>query len=312
MVESPSTEISLTTPSEDANPLLKDGNNVEDGPAITLVRQKPITSKIRITLRHLKAQAGKLSMWRGLVPFMFYNVCHHVLTNLLNAVLPRIIPGAVLVYSAISAVLLVRLHAAWTHTVISMPSNKRFWQRMPAPSSWRLLALPAAVKACAGYVSLYVALGFVYILRLDHLDGNKMSAYKGGDWFLLALRVSSLVAVVLLCALFIILPATVTLVRVEASLLPEEDETIVPFDRSFGGKVVPSILGGTGAIGFVDAWRSFNWEARRRLVKLYVKVSAIMFAVSTIFMLVAAFEIFIIIGPAIKSMIAEAQRQNQM
>jgi len=310
MVESPSADIALTNPPEDADPLMKNGDNAEEGPAITLVRQKPITAKIRTTLHHLKSQAGWASKWRGLVPFIFYNVCHAFLTNLLDAVLPRFFPGRLFVYSSLSAVALARVHAAWTYAVISMPSNKRFWQRMPPASSWRQLALPAAVKACAGYVSLYVAMGFVYVLRLNRLNGNELSNYKGVDWFLLALRVSSLVAVVLFSALFIILPATVTLVRVEASLLPEDDETIVPFDRSFSGKVVPTILGGTGAIGFVDAWRSFNWEARRRLVKLYIKISFIMFAVTLVMLHVLVFEVWAVMGPAIKSMIAEAQRQN--
>ena len=43
----------------------------------------------------------------------------------------------------------------------------------------------------------------------------------------------------LMLALFVGLqiPATVTMVRVAASMLPEEDETIVSFDRTFGGKV---------------------------------------------------------------------------
>ncbi|KAF2493364.1 hypothetical protein BU16DRAFT_619702 [Lophium mytilinum] len=309
-IESPSAEIALTSPSEDADPLMKKGDaNVEEnaGPNVTLVRQKPITAGIRTTLRHLVAQAGIFSRWRGLAPFIFYNFTHAFLTNLMDAVIPHFIPGRLFIFSSISAVLLARIHAAWTHTVISMPSNKRFWRRIPPASSWRQLALPAAVKSCAGYASLYVAVGFVYVLRLNRIDGNALSTYKGVDWFLLALRVSSLVAVVLLSALFIILPATVTLVRVEASALPEEDETIVAFDRSFGGKVVPTILGGTGAIGFVDAWRSFNWEARRRLVWLYVKISLVMFTVTLVFAHILAFEVWAVMGPAVRKMVADAQ-----
>ncbi|KAF2812515.1 uncharacterized protein BDZ99DRAFT_461188 [Mytilinidion resinicola] len=311
MVESPSAEIALTSPPEDADPLMKNDGNVEEnaGPNVTLVRAKPITSKIRTTLRHLKSQAGPLSKWRGLVPFIFYNFTHAFVTKILDAVIPGFIPGRFFIFSSLSAVLLARVHAAWTHTVISMPSNKRFWRRMPPASSWRQLALPAAVKACAGYASLYVAVGFVYVLRLNRLNGNELATYKGVDWFLLALRVTSLVAVVLLSALFVTLPAIVTLVRVEASLLPEDSECIVPFDRSFAGKVVPAILGGSGAIGFVDAWRSFNWEARRRLVFLYVKITLVMFAVMIILMPIMVFEIWVVMGPALQKLVADAQGQ---
>ena len=39
-------------------------------------------------------------------------------------------------------------------------------------------------------------------------------------------------------------------------MLPDEDEAIVPFDRSFGGKVVPAILGGSGKLSIRDAWKT--------------------------------------------------------
>lgn len=301
MVESPSADISLTTPSdEDADPLMKNNGNadVEDGPAITLIRNKPITSSIRSTLRHLKTEAGSLSKWRGIVPFVAWSWAHTFIANIFDAILPRFLPGRILVFAAGAAVICAPLHAAWTHTVISMPSNKPFWQRITPKSSWKVLALPAAVEAVAVYVSIYVTIGFFYILRLDRLNGDGLvSDYKGtGDWILLAMRFASLIAAALLAACFIILPATVTLVRVEASLLPEEDETIVPFDRSFAGKVVPTILGGSGAIGFLDAWRSFNWEARRRLIKLYVKITAIMFVITFVMMTVLGFELWLTVS----------------
>jgi hypothetical protein len=311
MVESPSADISLSATPEEANPLKGNGEEEESqGPQITLVRQKPITSNIRTTLRHLRAQAGRLSKWRGLGAFIVYSMAEGVLINIVDAVIPQFIPGRILIFSALVGVIIAPLHAAWTHTVISMPSNKRFWHRITPKSVWRQLALPAAVKAVAGYTALYVCIGFFYILRLHKVNGNSFSDYKGVDYFLLALRFTALIVVALLAALFIVLPATVTLVRVEASLLPEDDETIVPFDRSFAGKVVPTILGGTGAVSFIDAWKSFNWEARRRLVKLYAKISFIMFAVMLVMAHVIVFEAWIVIGPAIKKMMADAQQMG--
>jgi hypothetical protein len=40
-------------------------------------------------------------------------------------------------------------------------------------------------------------------------------------------------------------PADVTLTRVQASLLPDIEETIVPFDQTFCEKVVPEVIGGS-------------------------------------------------------------------
>ena len=81
-------------------------------------------------------------------------------------------------------------------------------------------------------------------------------------------------------ALAILLPASVTLTRIEAALLPEDQETIVPFDRS-------SVLGdldlqtrGACRSVFVEAWKSFEPAARLRLIKLYVKMFSLQVAIA--------------------------------
>jgi hypothetical protein len=94
----------------------------------------------------------------------------------------------------------------------------------------------------------------------------------------------------------LVLPADVTLTRVQASLLPDAEETIVPFDRSFGGKVIPEIVGGSGVLSMLDAWKSFDWSSRIRLVKAYAKIYALQILVSFFFGLCLAAEMFLIAG----------------
>jgi len=108
----------------------------------------------------------------------------------------------------------------------------------------------------------------------------------------------SSIIVFLMFALFVLLeiPATVTVVRVAASMLPEEYETIVPFDRSFGGKVTPSIVGGAGKIGMLEAWKTFTWPSRVRLLKLVIKVFAILVAVWLSFSMVLIAEAHLLFG----------------
>jgi hypothetical protein len=63
------------------------------------------------------------------------------------------------------------------------------------------------------------------------------------------------------------MPAEVIFIRVAASMLPSDDEVIIPFDRSFGGRVTPEAVGGSGKIGNLDAWRSFHRDSRARFIK---------------------------------------------
>jgi hypothetical protein len=75
----------------------------------------------------------------------------------------------------------------------------------------------------------------------------------------------------LLLLLLLVVPASIIVVRMQAFLLPETDEVIVPFDKTFGGKVVSESMGGNNKLSMLDAWRSFTWPALFRLLKTYVK-----------------------------------------
>jgi len=68
----------------------------------------------------------------------------------------------------------------------------------------------------------------------------------------------------------------------------------VPFDRSFGGKVVPEIVGGTGVLGIRDAWSTFDWASRVRLIKTYAKVILLQVLLVIVFTGVLIFEVFVV------------------
>ena len=94
----------------------------------------------------------------------------------------------------------------------------------------------------------------------------------------------------------ITIPALVTMVRVAASMLPEEDETIVEFDRTFQGRTTPEILGGQNKIGITEAWKSFPRASRVRLLKLMAKVAAISAAAWLVFVMVMVAETHLLLG----------------
>jgi hypothetical protein len=297
MVESPMAAITVSPSTHEPSDKEDEKETLlETGPTITLVNQKPITSSIRATVRHLVANAGRYARFRGFHIHILYTFLAGIVSTFFNGALP-FIPGRPIVVAAITGAILANVHAVWTHKVVGMPSEQTMWQRMPSKSHWKTLAVPATINAVMPYVSLYLSAGVAMLMNLHNLEQEKITSCAA--WTGLAVRILTLFVFVIVCTLFLCLPAMVTLIRIEASLLPEDQDTIVPFDRTFGGKVVGKVMGGTGVVGFLDAWRSFNWEARRRLIKLFFKNFFIMFGVIVFAIHVLAFEIMVFLGPAV-------------
>jgi len=135
------------------------------------------------------------------------------------------------------------------------------------------------------------------LARINPGNGFKLSPSTGPSTTRgLAFKSLSVIALVIILSFLLVLPANVALTRVQASLLNDSEETIVPFDRSFGGKVVPEIVGGSGVVSIVDAWRTFDWSSRLRLLKAYGKVLVLQSLMSTLFGLTIFIELGLIIG----------------
>jgi hypothetical protein len=309
MVESPMAAITVSPSTHE--PSAKEGEKetlLETGPTITLVNQKPITSSIRGTLRHLVANAGRFARFRGFRINVLYSLLAGLTTTFFSGALPNM-PGQAVLSAAITGALLANVHAAWTHKVVGMPTEKSLWQRIPSKAHWKTLAVPATIATVMPYVSVYLSAGVAMLMGLHKLEQEKITSCA--QWTGLVVRMLILFVFVITCTLFLCIPAMVTMIRIEASILPEDQDTIVPFDRTFGGKVVSQMMGGTGVVGFLDAWRSFNWEARRRLIKLLAKNFFIMFGIIVVVVHVIAFEVFAIMGPAVGKLMAQMKHDME-
>jgi hypothetical protein len=128
------------------------------------------------------------------------------------------------------------------------------------------------------------------------MDPQAAAGMSGREKHLAVWKGLSIIVVAIILGFLIVIPALASFTRVQASLLSDDQESIVPFDRTFGGKVVPEILGGSGVVGLLDAWKTFDWNARVRLVKAYVKFIAMQMALTFLFLGIAVSEIFIIVG----------------
>jgi hypothetical protein len=161
---------------------------------------------------------------------------------------------------------------------------------------WKKVAAPTAVLAIAEQLSVYLPIYLAIVTGITDQKPEDVANMTGGQRTAMAFQGIGIFIFGLVLAFLIVIPANVTLTRVQASLLSDAEETIVPFDRSFGGKVIPEIVGGTGVIGMLDAWKTFDWASRIRLIKTYVKVFAMQFAVTILFALVLVAQIFMIVG----------------
>jgi hypothetical protein len=283
-------------------------------PEVLLVKHTPITSSIRRTINHLRAHYGYLSRFRGLT--LFACLCIGRLFIIQFFGIPAFMNNWIgfCIASILADLVLARWEMTWIHVVISEPTPKKWWRRAPPLNTWVKIAPAVALRSVAGQISkilpVVVGMSFGTVKRMRNPD------FEPSRGELNAACAQSLFIFILAIALTILvqLPASVILVRVAASMLPEENETVVPFDRSFGGKVTPAIIGGQGKIGMVEAWKSFDWASRVRLVKLMAKIVAIMIALWILLIVVTILEAHLIIGSknmkAVMSAIAERMNHH--
>ena len=303
IVEQPETNVVL-----EVDPLGEDeqGTKATDGllaSEVVVTKTRPVTSKIRTAFAHLRARAGKGSRFRGLGIYIVYGMLKNMAAAFFASAIPTHI-GRALGFVA-AEVLLCQFEMTWYQIVISEPSPKAWYRRILPRKYWGKVAPAALLKSVAAQLTIGLPAAMLCLskpvreimrdpsYRLDKAELHQVAAVFIGaaiSWFTL---------------LFLVyVPAYVTMVRVSASMLPEEDETIVPFDRSFGGKVTPMIVGGSGKIGLLDAWKTFSWEARRRFIGLMAKVVAISTAVTVLFCMVLSAEVALFADSQTKELLA--------
>ncbi|CAG8152344.1 unnamed protein product, partial [Penicillium nalgiovense] len=219
---------------------------------------KPITTKLRTTIRHLRARAGFWSPFRG---FEISLISSFTLACLLS--FTRACSSSILV-EIVAQFCIGMLLAPWkmllVHLVISEPSPKCFYQRIPGYRAWIKIAPAAAFQEIpiSAYKLLQRAIETVNWCNLDSFLDLLIGTGSSSAIRVLIPPVVVYLAVIVTRAIFI---------RVAASMLPEEDKPIIPFDRSFGGKLKPSIRGSNGCLTLSDAWVTFDWPSRIRFTK---------------------------------------------
>ncbi|KAI5844367.1 hypothetical protein DFP73DRAFT_51074 [Morchella snyderi] len=240
---------SIETPPAISLPLDTDNRKAADILGIS-DRQQYVTSSIRGTLKHLRTQAGVLSAWRGFGASFVYYLATASVANILHGFLGASLPAS-LVIVVLSTLLLARFSLAVTHIIISRPQ----------PTWWikRVLAIPwsSARKTLPAMTHLALAQWATY----------KLLALASNDESSLPIKVS-MALLNFAMNLFVVLPLWIILVRVQASLLPDTQEAIVSFDRTFGKE-------GSDVLSFKEAAKSFKCKGWQRMAMLVGKMVGI-------------------------------------
>lgn len=179
----------------------------------------------------------------------------------------------------ITEVIMANITLVWIHRVISKPSKSWWIKRIPNFESWRAFAPIVAVRAFVVQLSHFLPL-YLGLARIDymHLILFSLPGSLIDSWPMLSRSVAWLLLSFVLTVI-VEAPVMVIMTRVGASLLPADVETIVPFDRTFDGKIVPGGSGGGGHIGMLDAWRTLSWTSRIRFAKLVARAVGVMFTI---------------------------------
>jgi hypothetical protein len=169
--------------------------------------------------------------------------------------------------------------------MIAEPNSKSWFRRMVPRKQCKAILLPTVAFAVAQQVTVLMPIAVAFALGIPQEMHNQEFDFMSRDvspaeaaYYAFALLSIPLTAIFV--ALAILLPASVTLTRIEAALLPEDQETIVTFDRS-------SVLGnfdlqtrGACRSVFLQAWKSFEPAARLRLIKLYTKMFSLQIVIA--------------------------------
>ncbi|KAK0745064.1 hypothetical protein B0T21DRAFT_281163 [Apiosordaria backusii] len=276
--------IPINDPASDDDNINKANNNNGDAAP----RTKPITASLRATHRTLQSIAGFRSQFRGLGCALFLGFVTIMLSGIFSMI-PILGNLCVLLLTS-------QLNTALTHIIITHPrpagaSGRTFFSRLPA---WRRNLVATYQPILFYWVSVHAAIILPGLLAkligLSPLDDNNQ--LKEGISGVEIAQLICVSGVFLGLNLLLVVPAHVALVRIQATLLPHEEETIVPFDRTFGGSVEPEVINGKGFGNLKHALKTVSWASWVRLYVQQVKIIGVTMVLYGFVVAVLTFEYF--------------------
>ncbi|KAK9350186.1 hypothetical protein V1523DRAFT_420610 [Lipomyces doorenjongii] len=262
-----------------------------------------VTSSIRRTLAYLRREAGPWSPFRGMSAYIVMQIVSVLYTTFVVSLLGSMFQTFLYL---IFFLCLAPLSLVLTHIIITVPTQRTWFRRLRnTPFSLSTLTLPAVG---AEYVVRQVTYFFPNLLigiALPYLaHGSGWTKVFGTFVFVFG------IALFLLLFVFLSLPATVVRIRVQAALLPEDEEPIIPLDSKAFGTVTTMR---DAIYSLVNTLKTLNFSDKMRLFKLLLKFYVIAIAMSTVFVFLFVLEVLWMVkeSPAIGQYLKDALSNGQ-
>jgi hypothetical protein len=199
-------------------------------------------------------KSKSLTLFRGFPIFVLLSFFEIIVGIICRALFPQFISTALEVVLTLT---LVQFYALWTHQVLTYPSAKTMSQRVPLfATAFRATAIPlVTVKLLQRFLSFT---GYIVV----HRDIFSKSYSIPLKLFVVA-GLGSLV--------FALISAQIVLARIQASLLPADEKTVIPIDNAIGS----SRDGDSEVLGLKEAWVTIRRNAWKRLAVRYIQVYAL-------------------------------------
>ena len=220
-----------------------------------------ITAERSVARRHMQSR----NFWPNYPGLNFFAV-YMILAIPMAALATRLVANERLNFPTqtltkmIVGLLLTNLHMAWVHAVISKTNKKSFWQRIPGRREW-IEIIPAASLDLASP-------NFVYYLA------KKILAFSAFESFIFIPVALQLLTSILTRAIFI---------RVAASMLPDDDEPVILFDYSFGGRARNNETYCLSILDAMNTMRMQDWNCYRKIVR-----EVLQYEISFVFLFIIA------------------------
>lgn len=204
----------------------------------------------------------------ALVLGLVYQVTHYAIRSFLEFAILRhelLIPFAY----ACSSVLLCKLHLIWTCATISAHRLRLFsLTEDEVQRKWIHLAVPSFTYGICQAL-MYEAQSLIQRSMISSGEEMPISTSRRASVEVFA------VIIMLAFRLLGLLPASITLIMTEASLLPMNLETIIPSPTKKRGSTIAEILGGrripSGLAAFSNSLKSFGVPQFLWLIELHLK-----------------------------------------
>ena len=248
-----------------------------------------ITGERSVARRHLYNR-GFWSNYPGLNFFAIYMI----LAISITALATRFVANESLNFPALIltklfvGLLLTNLHMAWVHAIISKPNNKSLCQRIPGWREWIGIMPAASVDLASPKCVYYLTHKLLAILPENFLPVVDNQIHQELHSVLSTFKTFAIYMPVALEFLTSILTRAIY-IRVAASMLPDDDESIIPFDPSFGGRARNNETLCLSILDAIKTMRLQNWHHYRRIVREVLQYE---FSFAFLFIIAIALEFY--------------------